>query len=91
MINDDPPPPTVDPATRRASVLHDLRTRLGPSCSDWPPELFTAMIEGLADITLRYDGRSSASTYDRRTTDRLVADLKKALERNEEGRDRTKE
>ena len=90
MTNDDRPP-TVDPATRRAAIVHDLRSRLGPACSEWPAELFTSMIEGLADITLRYEGHASASTYDRRTTDRLVADLKEALGRNEEGRHRETE
>ena len=44
------------------------------------------MVDKLADITLRYDGLSSVSTYDRRTTDRLVADLKDALSRSENGR-----
>lgn len=83
-------PTTVDATTRRAAIVRDLELRLGPACSEWPKELFTSMIEGLADITLRYEGQSSASSYDRRTTDRLVADLKAALTRNEEGRDREK-
>lgn len=85
MSAEDPAAP-VDRAARRAAILHDLRTRLSPVCSDWPPELFTSMIERLADVTLRYDGISSVSTYDRRTTDRLLADLKDALARSEEER-----
>ena len=68
--------------------MHDLRKRLSPVCSDWPPELFASMIERLADVTLRYDGIASVSTYDRRSTDRLLADLKEALARNEEERHR---
>lgn len=78
----------MDRDTRRAAIIHDLRTRLGPTCAGWPPDMFAQMVEGLADITLRYEGHSSASTYDRRTTDRLVADLRDALARNEEARDR---
>ena len=77
----------VDPAMRLASVVRDLRTRLGPTCRDWPPELFTSMVEGLAEITLRYEGQSSTSTYDRRTTDRLVAELKEVLTRSSQKRD----
>lgn len=93
MTTEDPSPPSppVDVATRLAAIVHDLQTRLGPACADWPPELFTSMVERLADITLRYEGRSSISTYDRRTTERLVADLKQALQREEKGRDREKE
>ena len=87
MTAEDAPAP-VDPAVRRAAILHDLRKRLSPVCSEWPPELFTSMIEGLADVTLRYEGVASVSTYDRRTTDRLLADLKEALARSEEDRRR---
>ena len=68
--------------------MHDLRKRLSPVCPDWPPELFASMIERLADVTLRYDGIASVSTYDRRSTDRLLADLKEALARSEEERHR---
>ena len=78
----------ADEATRRAALIHDLETRLRSACAGWPPELFKSMIEGLADVTIRYDGHASISTYDRRTTDRLVADLKDALARNEQGRER---
>lgn len=39
------------------------------------------MIEHLADITIKYDGRIS-SPYDRRTSDSLVTELNEALERS---------
>ena len=77
----------TDEVTRRDALIHELQARLGPACADWPPELFRSMVEGLADITLRYDGHASQSTYDRRTTDRLVAELKDALGRREQSRE----
>lgn len=80
-------PASIDPETRRAAIIHDLATRLRPVCADWPDELFNSMIEGLADVTMKYEGSASPSSYDRRTTDRLVADLKAALEKNEEARE----
>ena len=80
-------PAGVDRETRRAAIIHDLSTRLRPVCADWPAELFHSMIEGLADVTMKYEGSASPSSYDRRTTDRLVEDLKAALEKNEDARD----
>jgi hypothetical protein len=71
-------------SSRRAALLQDLRTRLGPVCQGWPDELFSSMIQQLADITLRYDGYASTSTYDTRTPDHLVANLKTVLGREEE-------
>jgi hypothetical protein len=76
----------LDPETRRAALLRDLKTRLRPVCADWPEELFNSMVEGLADVTMKFEGTASPSTYDRRTTDRLVADLRDALGRSEDAR-----
>ena len=73
--------------TRRQELIRELRERLGPACREWPADLFDSMVEGLADITLKYE-RATTSVYDRRTTDRLVEDLKDALGRSEEARDR---
>jgi hypothetical protein len=67
----------------RADVVADLTKRLRPVCEQWPDALFTAMVEHLADITVKYDERLGVSNYDRRTTDRLIADLKEALKRSE--------
>lgn len=83
----DEPLAKIDPGVRRAAIVHDLSIRLRPVCADWPNELFESMIEGLAEVTMKYEGTASPSTYDRRTTDRLVADLKAALERSEHARD----
>ncbi|MGH7638010.1 MAG: hypothetical protein ACREOK_10205 [Gemmatimonadaceae bacterium] len=79
---------TSDVATRRLALIRELTIRLRPTCADWPDELFTAMVERLADITIKYSGHASISTYDRRSSDRLIADLKDALARSEATRDR---
>lgn len=85
MTRDDAPP-IDDPVARRAAIVNDMRARLATACQGWPDDLFDSMIEGLADITLRYEGKVSSGKYDRRTTDRLVADLREALARSEEMR-----
>ena len=74
-------------ADARRLIVADLTARLRPVCTEWPPELFGAMIEHLADITLKYDRGHATPVYDRRSTDRLVADLKSALERSKSTRD----
>jgi hypothetical protein len=62
-------------------VVAELAARLRPICAEWPQELFNEMVERLAEITLKYD-RSFSATYDRRSTERLVAELRAALERS---------
>jgi hypothetical protein len=79
-------PIEVDFETRRAALVRELSTRLRPLCADWPDDLFGSMVDGLAAVTMKYEGSASPSTYDRRTTDRLVADLRDALSRNEDAR-----
>ena len=74
--------PVADADLRRAALIYDLRARLASVCDGWPPALFTSMVEGLADITMRYDGGTTTSIYDRRSSDGLVADMKEAIERN---------
>lgn len=82
--------PAVDLQTRRAALIHDLRTRLAAVCEGWPEELFTTMIEELADISLKYEGRATSGTYDRRSTDRLIAEMKAAIQRNAAARNEQK-
>lgn len=84
----DQNPSGASKETRRQELIRELRERLGPACREWPAELFDSMVEGLADITLKYERSSATSFYDRRTTDRLVEDLRDALDRSEEARDR---
>jgi hypothetical protein len=86
MPDEEAPPIAVD--TRRAAIIHELRNRLRPMCAEWPEALFVAMIENLAEVTLKYEGLASTSTYDRRTMDRLVADFKEAVARNKEAREK---
>jgi hypothetical protein len=73
-------------ADSRRAIIDDLTGRLRPVCAQWPEEQFKQMVERLADITLKYD-HGSGVTYDRRSTDRLVADLKEVLERSQSTRD----
>lgn len=75
------------PESRRAVLIQDLEQRLKTVCADWPAELFRSMVEGLADITLKYDRISGISVGERRNSDQLVADLKHALARSERARD----
>lgn len=70
----------------RRVVSAELAARLRPVCAQWPQELFDEMVERLAEITLKYD-RSFGATYDRRSTERLIADLKEALNRSRSIRD----
>lgn len=62
--------------------MADIADRLRPLCEGWPEESFTEMVRGLAAVTLKYDGHATAGAFDRRSTDRLVSELKDALERS---------
>lgn len=84
----DQEPSGASKETRRQELVRELRERLAPACREWPSELFESMLEGLADITLKYERTSATSIYDRRNTDRLVEDLKDAFGRSEEARGR---
>ena len=44
--------------------------------------MFEEMIHQLAEITVKYEMEEGIRVYDRRGTDRLVADMKELLERN---------
>jgi hypothetical protein len=70
----------------RAAVIADLIARLRPVCEQWPDDLFDAMVDRLADITVKYDRLASGGSFDRRSTERLVSELKDALERNQAAR-----
>ena len=71
---------------RLRALKADISARLKSVCADWPEHEFDAMIERLANITLKYLSRGSIGMYDRRATDRLVSDLKETLQRNEAAR-----
>lgn len=76
----------MEDSERRAALATAITARLRPLCIDWPEDLFTAMVERLTEITLKYEGRSPAA-YDRRSTETLVNELKAVLERSEAARD----
>jgi hypothetical protein len=70
---------------RLTEIRREIAARLRSVCAGWPDEVFNEMVDRLAYITVRYDGLAT-DTYDRRTTDRLVADLKSMIERSESAR-----
>jgi hypothetical protein len=63
----------------REAIVADLIRRLRPVCADWSEQEFTEMVEHLADITWKYQTRLFVETYDRRSTERLLDELKSAL------------
>ena len=69
----------------------DIAARLRSVCADWPSDLFETMVERLASVTLKYQSESAVPGYDRRTSERLLSDLKAALARSEDMRLREEE
>lgn len=67
---------------RLAALRADIEARLRPVCADWPPDLFQQIVESLAAITLKYEGISTAGSYDLRATDALVGRLVEGLEQS---------
>ena len=71
--------------------LEELRAhfaaRLKGVCDQWPPEMFAEMVRELAAITLKYDASSSPSMYDRRSTERLLSDMRDLADRSAALRD----
>lgn len=65
----------------------DIRRRLQSVCAQWPDADFDEMVERLARLTVKYDVRVTAPMYDRRATERLIAELQAALERNNKARE----
>ena len=76
------------PERRQLDALREeIAKRLKPVCEQWPAELFDGMVDGLANITLKYDHADPSSVVDRRATDRMIVDMKDALQRSEKSRD----
>lgn len=71
----------------RAELVAALTQRLKAICAEWPEQEFQEMVEHLADITMKYEGRIS-SVYDRRTADRLLTELNEALHRSRAVKDK---
>lgn len=76
----------IDEQRRFDVLVENLRLRLRPVCENWPEPMFEAMIGQLAEITVRYEIDEGMRVYDRRGTDRLVADMKELLEKNQHHR-----
>lgn len=76
------------PDRRQLDALREeIAKRLKPVCEQWPSDLFDGMVDGLANITLKYDLANPSSVVDRRATDRMIDDMKDALQRSEKARD----
>jgi hypothetical protein len=75
------------PQDRLAEIRKQIADRLEPFCAGWPRERFDLLVDSVAGITLKYDVADPRLSYDRRTTDRLIDDLKELTRRVEESRD----
>lgn len=76
-----------EPERRRLTALRaEIAARLKPVCEQWPDGLFNDMVEGLAQITMKYDHAEPTSVVDRRATDRMIEDMKDAVQRSENSR-----
>ena len=67
----------------KAQIIADLNRRLRPLCADWPQDEFDAMVDQFADITLKYQGLLGIQGYDRRSSERLLEEMKTSLARSE--------
>jgi hypothetical protein len=80
MADEGAPPPTRPGYDK---LRDQIVARLAPLCEAWPRELFDEMVRNLTEITLKYDTTTSLpQQYDRRTTERLVDELREAAERS---------
>lgn len=72
------------PERRQLAALRaEIAKRLKPVCDQWPSDLFDGMVDGLAKITLKYDLADPSSVVERRETDRMIENMKDALQRSE--------
>jgi hypothetical protein len=70
-----------------AVLRQEIAARLRHVCENWPEERFNFMVDSIAAITLKYGLAEPTSVYDRRSTDRLLDDLKDLSRRLEKLRD----
>ena len=76
-----------EPENPRLDELRsEIAARLTAVCRDWPAEMFEEMVRGLAALTLKYEHAAAPGAYDRRTTDRLIEEMKALATRNAEVR-----
>jgi hypothetical protein len=73
--------PSDDAEAQAAELRADVTKRLKAVCSDWPADVFDAMVAGVVAVTLKYDVGSQSHQYDRRSLDRLVGEMKDLADR----------
>jgi hypothetical protein len=83
-MTEDDPRLTEQRQQRLDELQAQIAVRLEPVCQGWPTEMFEEMVRGLAALTLKYERHGDSPTYDRRTTDRLLDDMKTLIERSVE-------
>jgi hypothetical protein len=76
----------TDQSRRRKALIESMTARLRPLCSEWPEDVFAEMVRHLADITIKYEGNALIEGYDRRTSDRLLSDMREMLQKSEDTR-----
>jgi hypothetical protein len=81
---------TEEVSRRRAALVADMTTRLRPVCAHWPEDDFVEMIHRLAEITMKFESGDLTTRYDRRETDRLLAEIEGTLKRGMSERDADK-
>lgn len=80
----------TDPEHERrqlAALRAEIAQRLRPVCEQWPLEQFDGMVDGLAKITLKYEHAEPTAVVDGGSTDRIIGDMKRALERSSKTRE----
>ena len=67
----------------RDALIIAIAGRLRSVCAHWPESKFSEMVERIADITLRYQGRDTGGVYNPSATEALLDELKVSLARSE--------
>lgn len=66
-------------------LITSMSKRLRPVCESWPQDVFDAMIQRLAAITVKYESISlPGGVYDNEETQQLIADMRAVLDKNQE-------
>jgi hypothetical protein len=78
----------METSLRLAALREDIASRLRHVCVGWPEERVAAVVDHIATLTLKYEGRGGTTMYDVRSTDLLVKKLEEGLRQSEELRNR---
>ena len=76
------------PTSRLEALRDNIAARLRPLCFDWPEQQFAEMVDHIAEITLKYEGRGSSAIHDFPYPDGLMTNLQDGLKRSEAARAR---